>query len=311
MQTVILEVRVVDRKHEPLRGLGHDDFRVSVGGKPVTLDSVSWQGGEDREKIADRLLAGEDVHDIAPPPPRLIVLFYQIADDRSRLVGHVRMALNMDGFIDSLNLEDRVAVVAFGSQLRVLLDFTDDREALAEAIKVTSIGTDIQQPRRIGWPSLVEKVDWRAAAKAMRPESGLLVTANALETIPGPKTLLLIGWGLGHLSRGAIVEDNDYQPARRALARSHTTVFTLDVTDADSHSLEVGLQQIADDTGGTYSKTHEFPRIALDLIEQALIGHYELSFARPDLPDGVYPVKVELTKQRADVLSQDSLELRR
>jgi len=310
VQTVMLEVRVVDGRNEPLRGLVAEDFRVTVGGKPIALDSVAWEGAPDRQSIADRLLAGEDVGTIAPPPPRLIVLFYQIGDDRSRIVGHVRMARQMDDLVDTLALDDKVAVVAFGSQLRVLLDFTDDREALAEAIKVTAINTDLPRPRRIGSPSLVRYLDWAAAAKATEPETALLLTANALEAIPGPKTLLMLGWGLGHLTRAGVVLDDDYGPARSALARSHTTVFTLDVTDAGSHSLEVGLQQVAEDTGGTYSKTHEFPGLALDRIERALLGHYTLTFARPDLPDGVHPVRVELTKKHADVLCQGSIELR-
>jgi VWFA-related protein len=310
VQTVILEVRVVDSRNEPVRGLVAEDFRVSVGGKPIALDSVEWEGAPDRQAIADRLLAGEDVGTIEPPPPRLIVLFYQIGDDRSRLIGHVRMARQMDDFIDTLALDDKVAVVAFGSRLRVLLDFTDDRVALADAIKVTAINTDVERPRRTGSPSLVRSLDWGAAARATEPETALLLTANALEPIPGPKTMLMLGWGLGHLTRTGVVLDDDYGPARSALARAHTTVFTLDVTDADSHTLEVGLQQVAEDTGGTYSKTHEFPTLALDRIERALLGHYTLTFARPDLPDGVHPVTVELTRRKADVLWQDTIVLR-
>jgi hypothetical protein len=152
VQTVILEVRVVDGRNEPVRGLVADDFRVTVGGTRVALDSVEWEGAPDRQAIADRLLAGEDVGTIEPPPPRLIVLFYQIGDDRSRLIGHVRMARQMDDFIDTLALDDKVAVVAFSSQLRVPLDFTDDRVALADAIKVTAINTDVERPRRTGSP---------------------------------------------------------------------------------------------------------------------------------------------------------------
>jgi VWFA-related protein len=309
VQTVILEVRVLGRGNEPVRGLGRDDFRVTVAGRQEAVEAVTWRGSGDREQIADRLLAGEDVRTPAPPP-RLIVLFYQVGDDRSRLLGQARIAHNMGDFIDSLRLDDRVAVVAFGSRLRVLLDFTDDRAALAEATKLTAIGTDVERPRRTGAPSLVEALDWQAAARAARPESGLLVTAQALEAIPGAKTMLLIGWGLGHFTRGAVVEDPDYQPARRALERAHTTVFALDVSDADSHSLDAGLRQVAEDTGGTYARTHQFPKVALGMLERALAGHYELAFARPDLPDGVYPVAVELTRQHGDVLCQGSLELR-
>ena len=36
------------------------------------------------------------------------------------------------------------------------------------------------------------------------------------------------------------------------------TVFALDITNADYHTLEVGLEQVAEDTGGFYAKTHLF-----------------------------------------------------
>jgi VWFA-related protein len=310
VQTVMLEVRVVDSKSEPVRGLGIGDFRVTVGGVPVVLDDVAWEGIPDREEIAERLLAGEDVGKVPLPPPRLIVLFYQAGDDRSRIVGHLRMARQMDDLVDSLELDDKVAVVALGSQLRVALDFTTDRDALLEAMKVTTINSDVPRPYRYGTPSITANLDWRAAAKASTPETAILLLAEALEMIPGPKTMLMLGWGIGHLTRSGVALDADYGPAREALARSHTTVFTLDVTDAASHSLEVGLEQIAEDTGGTYSKTHEFPKLAIDRIERAMLGHYVIAFARPDLPDGSYPLKVAVDRKKVDVLCESSIVLR-
>jgi len=311
---VVLETRVVTSSGEPIAGLGVSDFAVTVGGRPAPLEAAAWVGtAYDREAVADALLAGVEPPPVPPRPARLFVLLYQLGWDRSRLVGHVRMGRHIGTFLDTLGPDDRVAVAAFGSQLRLLLDFTSDRDAIAEAVKVTAIHRDTGRPHRSGSPSLVATLDWRAAEAAATPEAGLLALARALLPIPGPKTLLWIGWGLGTLHQmGMTVELADYAAAQQALARSHTTVFTLDVTEADYHSLEGGLQQVADDTGGTYAKTHLFPDIALEMLARTLSGHYELVFPVPDeLPSGVHEIAVTLTKARGRALYNELLDVRR
>jgi len=311
---VVLETRVVDGSGAPITGLEVSDFNVTVGGTPATLEAAAWVGtAYDREAVAEALLAGEELPPMKPRPGRLFVLFYQLGWDRSRLVGHVRMGQHIGKFLDTLGPDDKVAVAAFGSQLRLLLDFTSDRDAIDDAVRVTAIHKDAARPRRTGSPSLVETIDWRAAEDAATPEAALLVMGRALRPIVGPKTLLWIGWGLGSLHQtGIAVETNDYGTAHQALARSHTTVFTLDITDADYHSLEDGLKQVADDTGGTYAKTHIFPDIALEMLERTLAGHYELVFPVPDeLPTGVHEIKVSLTKARGRVLYDELLDVRR
>ncbi|HET8648095.1 MAG TPA: hypothetical protein VFO85_21545, partial [Vicinamibacteria bacterium] len=97
---------------------------------------------------------------------------------------------------------------------------------------------------------------------------------------------------------------HEYEPARAALARAGVSVFTLDLTDADYHSLELGLQQVAEDTGGTYARTHLFPRAAMQRLEAALSGHYVLSFERPALPRGQHRIEVRLAGRREVVLSR-------
>ena len=54
-----------------------------------------------------------------------------------------------------------------------------------------------------------------------------------------------------------------FAPAVRALAAARASVFVLDVTSADCHSLEVGLQGVADATGGLYLKTFRLPNLAI------------------------------------------------
>ena len=56
------------------------------------------------------------------------------------------------------------------------------------------------------------------------------------------------------------------------------------MTDADYHTLEVGLEQVAADTGGFYAKTHLFPAQAMARLEGAMAGHYVLAFERAAEP---------------------------
>ena len=49
-------------------------------------------------------------------------------------------------------------------------------------------------------------------------------------------------------------------------------VFCLDVTDADSHTLEAGLKVTAADTGGFFVRTHLFPGQAMRRLSGALAG---------------------------------------
>jgi hypothetical protein len=100
--------------------------------------------------------------------------------------------------------------------------------------------------------------------------------------------------------------DHDYGPARQALVEGRVTVFALDVTNADYHTLEVGLEQVAEDTGGFYAKTHLFPGQAFDRLGRALEGHYLLTFAKPDLKPGEHDIDIGLVGRKGTVLARPS-----
>jgi hypothetical protein len=99
-----------------------------------------------------------------------------------------------------------------------------------------------------------------------------------------------------------------YAPAVRALSRAKVSVFVLDVTSADSHSLEVGLQSVAAATGGTYASTFRLPALATARLARAISGWYVLTFDR-DVLEGIRPgeAKIRLRGRRGEVLARPAV----
>jgi hypothetical protein len=140
-------------------------------------------------------------------------------------------------------------------------------------------------------------------------EQALLVLARSLDLVPGPKTMVLLGHGFGRIvggdpARPSVGFDPEYAEARRLLARARTTVYCLDLTRADAHTLETGLMSVAEDTGGFYLRTHQFPGQAVTRLAAALGGHYEVSFEKPDLPRGEHAIRVDVPGRKARVFAR-------
>jgi hypothetical protein len=87
----------------------------------------------------------------------------------------------------------------------------------------------------------------------------------------------------------------------QALSDARTSVFSLDLTHADSHSLEAGLRKVADDTGGFYVRTHIFPEIAMAKLTRVISSYYELSILPPPDLAEEYIIKVKVDRPRTDV----------
>ncbi len=310
VRRVVVDARVVDRRGEPLAGLAASDFRVLVDGRGVPVEAVEWVPGDRpyAEGLPPRLAAAAGTP--AAPPGRLIVLLFQsdFGLEASRTVGLFRMAPKALELVDSLQPGDRVAVLSFGSHLSLHLDFTADRALLRSALSVPAILAGAPSGRPQQPPSLAASFDRDAARRAAELESGLLVIGHALAPLPGAKTLVLFGWGLGHRSPPFVVMGRDYDAARRALLEARVTVFSLDITDADYHTLQAGLEQVAEDTGGFYAKTSLFPDIAMTRLEGALAGHYVLVFEMPPGPRGRHALAVSVAGGRGTVLAKTMLE---
>ncbi len=313
VERVLVDARVVTGTGDPITGLGVANFHVLIDGKTAVVESVDWIP----ETAAERELADVDrppvgvnrTLDVAPPRGRLLVYFFQtdVAREGSRLIGQMQMNQQIDGLLSFLEPEDRVAVLSFDSHLKLRSDFTDDKHRLHGAMEEALLTNEPNAPPMVPSPSIAKRLDRTEMLQAGKSETALILIANALRPIPGPKSLVFIGWGLGRMSQGGWRMEMNYPYARTALEAARVSVFTLDVTQADSHTLEVGLGVVSGDTGGSYQKTFHFPKLAIQRLQHTLAGHYELEVRKPDTRvRGRHSIEVTVDRRGADVLARSS-----
>jgi len=206
----------------------------------------------------------------------LIVFLFQKDLEPSRIGGLMRMLIETRTFLESIGAEDRVAVLSFDSHLRVWLDFTSRLDRVRQVLEH---GILFETPKPVDPvlpPSLMSTLDIVQADRAYSIEEALALLGRALEPLPGAKSVVYVGHGFGRLLGSSLYFERAYSEARRALQAARASVFCLDVTNADSHTLDAGLQATAADTGGFFARTHLFPDQAMRRLSGALAGHYVL-----------------------------------
>jgi VWFA-related protein len=309
VERLVVDVRVVDDLGGAVLGLRPEDFRVKVDGKSVAVESASWVGPNQDEDVVV-------TPDGSPPPreagalapePRLIVFLFQKDLERSRIGGLQTMLRKLDSLLAALGPGDLAAGLVYDSHLRLVHDFSADHARLRRALEQDLFRGKVAVQEGAE-PSLYAHLDAHDAKRAASPEKALRVIGEALVALPGAKTLVFFGWGLGEFSRMGVHMRADYGPAKSVLQRARCSVFSLDITDADYHSLEAGLEQVALDTGGFYAKTHLFPDQALKRMERALQGYYVLSFERPEGgKPGAQRLDVSLNGKKGTVLAPSAV----
>lgn len=309
---VVVDVHVLKDDGSPVTGLTTSDFRVLVDGRSVKVESVRWtrEAVALGEGTAAAPTAGDGARS-ALPRGRQIVLFFQKDLQPSRVEGLMAMLRRAEVFMNGLEPDDRVAVASFHYHLELWSDFTRDRAAVREILKRSILFAGRPREGTPGdGPALMPAFDRARGRRASSMEQALVVLGKALDGMPGAKAMVIFGHGFGRMVGGsdlrsiAVSLDQEYAEARRVLARARVTVYCLDLTLADSHTLEAGLMKVAEDTGGFYLRTHEFPGQAVSRLGSALGGHYEVSVEKPDLPRGEHVIRVELIGRKGVVLAR-------
>jgi VWFA-related protein len=304
---ILVDARVMDGKGTPLTGLGVDDFAVRVGGKPARVETVEWLSRDAPDADLATLPANSLRGIVEPPDGTLTVLLLQKSFEGSRMTGLMRLLLGTREFLDQFGSRDRIAVLSFDYHLEIWLDFTKDRERVRQVLDQVLVDPPpALEP--VPSPSLLEHISVNRARETYSIEQSLRLIGDAVADVPGAKSIVLIGYGFGRLNptTGSVHMENGYAEARRALQAARASVFCLDVTDADYHSLEAGLQLVSAATGGFFARTHLFQNRAFNMLSGALAGHYVLFVERPDLVRGTHPIDVKLTRRKGTVLARDS-----
>jgi len=239
---------------------------------------------------------------------RLVVLLIQKDLEPSRIVGLMRLLIEARPFFAAFTPRDRLAVLSFDSRLRIWSDFTNDLARVRALLQHDILMGEPAALVESDAPSLVASLGARQAQDASTMEEALALVGRALERLPGAKSVIVFGHGFGRLQLSGVTLAPDYDEARRSLRAARASVFCLDVTQADYHSLEAGLEQVAEDTGGFFERTHVFPTRALNRLAGVLAGHYVLMVERPPVRTGRHRVDVSVPHRSATVLVRDFVD---
>ncbi|HYO77389.1 MAG TPA: VWA domain-containing protein [Thermoanaerobaculia bacterium] len=316
---VLVDVRVTKYDGTPVTDLTPDDFTIEIDGEPARTASVTWNGARDGETpgetTTERATGASAVAPATIPSaaePRTIVLFIQTDFQRAnvRMSGQMKFRRYAEELVQSFAPEDRIAVFSFDSHLKFRSDLTVDRDATIAAIRESILIDHPPPPVAVPEPSLATQIERSSLTRAANSEEGLTVVANALAALPGAKTVLLVGWGLGERMRGAINMKYEWTEARRALDAARATMIAIDFTQADGHDLAAGMAAGAVQTGGFYIATNVVPQIAVNRVRNTLRGHYELELvpAKP-LPPGTFRLQVRVKRKSAIVLAPSSVTI--
>jgi VWFA-related protein len=327
VSSIVIDARVIDKFGAPILGLAASDFFVAIGGKPVKVQSSLWTGNVAVAGIAQHPALAAHRTEIADEPGQLVILLFQKSLTRDRARGLIRMVEQSRALVRDLPGSARVAILLFENSLRVWSDFTTDRAALD---RILAHGLLHEQPPASvppGTPSLV---------KGLTPEPRRIGTiegafasiATALQPLPGSKAIAFIGYGMGQVAFGPRQDlgktqaafgtqaqdlasggaaNQHYADARRTLTAARVSVFSLDITNADTHTLAQGMQTIAADTGGFYASSLDFPERPMRLVGGALNGHYVLFVEPPAAEPADRTITVGVSaSRRANVFSTSS-----
>lgn len=316
---VVFDVRVTKAGGEPIAGLTPEDFIVELSGAAATVVSASWieEGGIAHARPPKvRIERGEDGERVLrataeADEPRLIVLFIQtdFAREAVRVSGQMKFRSYAEELVRSFMPADRVAVFSFDSHLKFRADLTADKEEAVQALRDSILINTPPPPLAVDEPSLAQRLDHEQMRRATSSEQGLLLVANALKSIPGTKTLLLLGWGLGSYQDGLVRMRREWKDAFRALEEARVTIISLDTTDA-GHDLAAGLSSAAVQTGGFYASAAQTPRTAINRVQGTLRGRYELELtSSKPLGPGTHTIAVRVKRRGATVLAPAAITI--
>lgn len=241
---VIVNVSVRDRSGAPVENLRRDDFEILEDGKPQTISVFEFQrlSGQDRKPASTTAARSGGAAAITPSAPgqiryrdrRLMVLFFDLSSmEPPEQIRAQDAALKFVN--EQMQPEDLVAVMTFSNRLRVLEDFTDDRERLASLIRGLRIGEAGELAAEASTGGEEEGEDTGAAFTADDTEfnifntdrklGALATAARMLASLPEKKALVYFSGGVG---RTGVENQSQLLATINAAVRANVAFYTVD-----------------------------------------------------------------------------------
>jgi VWFA-related protein len=321
---VQIDASITDKSGAPIKGLKKENFQLSEESKPQTVTALDYFDVErietagtaaDSEPITIDLKTANDPEKLRPivREHRMIVLFFDLTsmapEDLQRSTDAAMKFLKTQ-----MSPADLVAIVTFGTQFRINVDFTNQKELLEHSI--AAIANPGKESLLAGLSSSASDTvteDNQAAASADDTEFNIFNTDNkmyAVEAlagmlggIPGKKAVMEFTGGItqtGEENRSAV------QAATDAANKNDVTFFQVDsrglVTDASDASGGIAsgnsaysgatvlatanarnasrdtLSTLAQDTGGKmFADVNNFATIFKE-VQDDTTGYYLLSY---------------------------------
>jgi len=256
-QLVVLNVSAKDKSGNPVDNLKVGDFTVTEDGKPQQVKVFEFQKLEETVlPAAVAPVAAPAAASAAPPTPkvdaavqstitpakpgeikykdkRLLVLYFDFQgmppDDQIRVQKNALKFLSTE-----MTGSDLVALMTYAGELKVLQDFTEDRDAVIKIINTLVIGQASEMSNVVSDDS---SEDTGAAYVADDTEFNIFNTdrqlasleaaVKMLATLPEKKALVYFGSGV---TRNGIDNDAQLRATINAALRSNVSFYPVDAT---------------------------------------------------------------------------------
>jgi len=255
-QLVVLNVSAKDKSGKPIENLKASDFTVTEDGKPQQVKIFEYQRLEE-DALPPEPEPPKPAKGAPPPPPppptvapavqttitparpgeikykdkRLLVLYFDFQgmppDDQVRVQKNALKFLNTN-----MTPSDLVALMTYAGELKVLQDFTEDRDAVEAIINKLVIGQasemgDVVQDdssEDTGAAYVADDTEFNIF-NTDRQLSALEDAVKMLATLPEKKALVYFGSGV---TRNGINNDAQMRATINAALRSNVSFYPVD-----------------------------------------------------------------------------------
>jgi len=253
---VLVDVRVWDKKGNPITDLKREEFRMFEEGTRQEISSFSVEKVAQLETVSNAI-EPPPIIDLAKLPPntpqeqvlklvqdrRLMVLFFDLT---SMQVDDLLRALKAaTHFVDAqMTPADLVSVVTYSSNLRVAQDFTNNRKQLDAVLKSIQIGEAASlaeagsEGEAGGTNASGEEIVNQDVSEAFTPDetefnifntdeklAAIESLADMLRGVPGRKSVIHFSSGL---QRTGVDNQAELRAAEDAANQANVSLYTLD-----------------------------------------------------------------------------------